>query len=67
MSIVLIDDHQMVWQTIRVLLEAAADVQVLHEGATGQEATRMVEKLSASLGALVLNLFKRIGKNIGVF
>lgn len=44
-SVVLADDHALVRQGIRALLERAGDVQILGEASNGQEAVELVEKL----------------------
>jgi two-component system response regulator NreC len=43
-SIVLADDHHVVRQSLRLLLEAEPDFQVLGEAATGLEAVEMAER-----------------------
>ena len=43
--IVLVDDHQMVRQGLRALLQDEADFLIVGEGATGLEAIQLVERL----------------------
>jgi len=45
MHIVIADDHHLVRQAIRVLLEKQHDIQVVGEAADGQEAVELVERL----------------------
>jgi DNA-binding NarL/FixJ family response regulator len=45
MRIVIADDHHLVRQAIRVLLEKQHDIQVVGEAADGQEAVELVERL----------------------
>lgn len=43
--VVVADDHHLVRQGIRALLQQAEDMEVVGEAATGQEAVEMAEKL----------------------
>jgi len=49
LKVVVADDHHLVREGIRALLEKTGDVQVLGEAANGIEAVEMVEKLSPDL------------------
>ena len=53
-TIVLADDHTIVRQGLRALLEAAADFSVIGESADGLEVTALVERLRPDV--LVLDL-----------
>jgi DNA-binding NarL/FixJ family response regulator len=44
-SVLLADDHTVVRQGLRVLLEVEADIQVVGEAETGRQAVQMVKKL----------------------
>ena len=44
-TIVLADDHQVVRQGLRAMLEAEHDLRVIGEAGTGLEAARLVERL----------------------
>jgi two-component system, NarL family, response regulator NreC len=43
--IILVDDHQIVRECIRMLLKAETDMEVIAEAATGQEVLRQTQKL----------------------
>ena len=53
-SIVLADDHKIVRQGVRLLLEAESDFQIVGEAANGSDATRLVEELKPDV--LVVDL-----------
>jgi DNA-binding NarL/FixJ family response regulator len=53
-TILLVDDHQLVRQGLRVLLDAEPDIQVLGEAGDGLEAIQLVERLKPNV--LVLDL-----------
>lgn len=55
LTIVLADDHHMIRQSLKVLLESQKDVKVIAEAANGIEALHAVESLKPDL--LVLDLF----------
>ena len=55
-TIVLADDHRMVREALRSLLEAEPDFQVVAEAADGQAAAELVEKLAPSVLVLDLQL-----------
>ena len=44
-TIVLADDHHIVRQSLRVLLEAKTDFRIVGEAATGLEAVELIERL----------------------
>lgn len=52
--VVVADDHHLVRQGIRALLEKAGDIQVVGEASDGQEAIELVERLSPDV--LVLDI-----------
>jgi DNA-binding NarL/FixJ family response regulator len=54
LTVVLADDHRVVRQGIRAMLEAEPDVRVIGEAGTGREALRLVERLGPDV--LVLDL-----------
>jgi DNA-binding NarL/FixJ family response regulator len=54
LSVVLADDHQIVRQGLRAILQTVPDVQLVGEAADGQEALRLVERLRPNV--LVLDL-----------
>jgi len=53
-SILLADDHQVVRQGLRALLEAEPDFRVVGEAADGLEATRLVERLHPDVAVVDL-------------
>ncbi len=53
-TIVLADDHQLVRQGLRALLEAEFDLRVIGEAGNGLEAVRLVERLNPNV--LILDL-----------
>ena len=52
--VVLVDDHHLVRQGIRALLEKAHDIEVVGEGADGREAVELVERMAPDV--LVLDI-----------
>ncbi|AYN67710.1 DNA-binding response regulator [Euzebyella marina] len=48
-SIVLVDDHSLVRDGIRALLESESDLEVIGEGADGKEALKLVEEKNPDL------------------
>jgi two-component system response regulator NreC len=54
-TIILADDHHIIRQSLKVLLEGQKDFEVVAEAANGMEALQSVEKLQPNL--LVLDLF----------
>jgi DNA-binding NarL/FixJ family response regulator len=44
--VIIADDHHLVRQGIRSLLEKAGDIEVISEAADGQEAVELVERLA---------------------
>ena len=44
-QILLVDDHNMVRQGLRVLLEAEQDIEIVGEAETGRQAVQMVKNL----------------------
>jgi two-component system response regulator NreC len=53
-SVILVDDHEIVRQGIRAVLEADPDFQILGEAADGLEAVQMVERLRPDVLVLAL-------------
>lgn len=54
--VVIADDHHLVRQGIRALLEKVSDVEVIGEAATGQEALEMVEALRPEVIVLDISM-----------
>jgi DNA-binding NarL/FixJ family response regulator len=54
--VVLADDHQVMRESIRYLLEATADIKVVGEASNGLEALDLVEKLSPDVLLLDLEM-----------
>ena len=44
--VVLVEDHQLVRQGIRALLERVSDIQIIGEAANGHEAVQLVQRLA---------------------
>jgi PAS domain S-box-containing protein len=59
--VLLVDDHAMVRQGLRSVLDAYADVEVVGEAANGEEAVEMVEQLRPSLVVMDINMPKMNG------
>jgi two-component system, NarL family, invasion response regulator UvrY len=55
-KILLADDHQMVREGLRRILEEQRDIQVVGEAATGEEAIRMADLLQPALVLMDLNM-----------
>ncbi len=56
-TIILVDDHKIVRQGIRALLEAEPDFKILAEAGNGEEAVQLVEKLKPDV--LITDLMMR--------
>lgn len=54
--ILLVDDHAMVRQGLRAILENYADVQVVGEACNGQEAVELTEQLKPSVVVMDINM-----------
>jgi CheY-like chemotaxis protein len=59
--LLLVDDHTMVRQGLRSLLESYEDVVIVGEGANGEEAIELVEQLRPALVVMDLNMPKKNG------
>ena len=59
--LLLIDDHTMVRQGLRSLLESYEDVMIVGEGSNGDEAIELVEQLRPALVVMDLNMPKKNG------
>jgi CheY-like chemotaxis protein/anti-sigma regulatory factor (Ser/Thr protein kinase) len=59
--LLLVDDHTMVRQGLRSLLESYEDVVIVGEGSNGDEAIELVEQLRPALVVMDLNMPKRNG------
>ena len=55
-TIVLVEDHHIVRQALRVLLEAEPDFRIVGEAADGLEAIQLVESLEPDVVVLDLRL-----------
>jgi DNA-binding NarL/FixJ family response regulator len=55
-DVVIADDHHLVRKGIRALLESAADIRVVGEAATGQEAVELSEKLKPHVVVMDLSM-----------
>ncbi len=60
-SIVLVDDHSLVRDGIRALLESEKDLKVIGEGADGQEAITLVQDLKPELLVIDIRMPKMTG------
>jgi DNA-binding NarL/FixJ family response regulator len=47
--VIVADDHHLVRQGIRALLEKASDIEVIGEAADGREAVELVERLAPAV------------------
>lgn len=56
MRVLIADDHAVVRQGIRAVLESADDVEVVGEAATGDEAMQLVEELNPDVLVLDVNM-----------
>jgi two-component system, NarL family, response regulator LiaR len=54
--VLLADDHHLVRQGIRALLEKASDIDVIGEAATGQEAVEMAEKMKPAVVVMDISM-----------
>ncbi|HKT35558.1 MAG TPA: response regulator [Nitrospira sp.] len=59
--LLLVDDHTMVRQGLRSLLESYEDVMIVGEGSNGEEAIELVEQLRPALVVMDLNMPKKNG------
>jgi len=59
--LLLVDDHTMVRQGLRSLLESYEDVEIVGEGSNGEEAIELVEQLRPALVVMDLNMPKKNG------
>ena len=59
--LLLVDDHTMVRQGLRSLLESYEDVVIVGEGSNGDEAIELVEQLRPALVVMDLNMPKKNG------
>ena len=59
--VLLVDDHAMVRQGLRSVLEAYTDVEVVGEASNGEEAVEMVQQLRPSLVVMDINMPKMNG------
>jgi signal transduction histidine kinase/ActR/RegA family two-component response regulator len=59
--VLLVDDHAMVRQGIRAVLEGYEDVQVVGEAVDGQDAVRLVEQLRPGIVVMDINMPKMNG------
>src|SRR6188508_1859220 len=59
--LLLVDDHTMVRQGLRSLLESYEDVMIVGEGSNGDEAIELVEQLRPALVVMDLNMPKKNG------
>ncbi|MBX3329227.1 MAG: PAS domain S-box protein [Nitrospira sp.] len=60
-SVLLVDDHAMVRQGLRSVLDAYADIQVVGEARDGMEAVKLVEKLRPRVVVMDINMPKMNG------
>ncbi len=60
-SIVLVDDHSLVRDGIRALLESENDLKVIGEGADGEEAITLVQELKPELLVIDIRMPKMTG------
>ena len=59
--VLLVDDHAMVRQGLRSVLESYADIEVVGEASDGEEAVAMCERLRPSLVVMDINMPKLNG------
>jgi CheY-like chemotaxis protein/two-component sensor histidine kinase len=59
--VLLVDDHAMVRQGLRSVLEGYADIEVIGEASNGEEAVAMTERLRPSLVLMDINMPKMNG------
>ncbi|HET8721763.1 MAG TPA: response regulator, partial [Nitrospira sp.] len=60
-QVLLVDDHAMVRQGLRSVLEGYADIEVVGEASNGEEAVLMAERLRPSLVLMDINMPKMSG------
>jgi len=60
-DVLLVDDHAMVRQGLRSVLDGYADIEVIGEAANGEEAVAMTERLRPSLVLMDINMPKMSG------
>ena len=60
-SVLLVDDHAMVRQGLRTMLENYADVEVVGEACDGEEALACTEKLNPAVVVMDINMPKMNG------
>ena len=60
-SVLLVDDHAMVRQGLRSVLDAYADIQIIGEARDGVEAVKSVEKLRPQVVVMDINMPKMNG------
>jgi signal transduction histidine kinase/ActR/RegA family two-component response regulator len=56
LTVLLVDDHAMMRQGLRSVLEAHADIQIVGEAADGQEALALVDELRPSVVVMDINM-----------
>jgi CheY-like chemotaxis protein len=56
LTVLLVDDHAMMRQGLRSVLEAHCDIQIIGEAADGQEAVSMVEALQPAVVVMDINM-----------
>ena len=59
--VLLVDDHSMVRQGLRSMLESYADVEIVGEAGNGEEAVALVERLQPSIVVMDINMPKMNG------
>ena len=59
--VLLVDDHVMVRQGLRTVLDAYADVELIGEAGTGEEAIRLVDHLRPTVVVMDINMSKMDG------
>ena len=60
-QVVLVDDHALVRQALRSVLDAYADIQVVGEARDGAEAVKLVEELRPHVVVMDINMPKMNG------
>ncbi len=60
-SVLLVDDHSMVRQGIRQLLELETDIKVIGEASDGEQAIELIQKLSPDVILMDINMPKMNG------
>lgn len=59
--VLLVDDHVMVRQGLRVVLDAYADVELIGEAGNGEEAIQLVDRLRPAVVVMDINMPKMDG------